>query len=114
VISHGSPFSVDMTHENGHLVLWLSGSLDATTNRILRRVVKDLVGPELLSVTVDLDGLAFVDAAGIQAVLEARPTAGAEFRLRPGDNATLRLIRLANIQDFAAAILSRILEAAAA
>ena len=54
MFSHQSLFFANVVHEDGSLVLALTGELDIATAPALRRTVADLLSPHLRAVTLDL------------------------------------------------------------
>jgi anti-sigma B factor antagonist len=95
--SGGSIFSTDVVHQNGSVVLRLTGELDIATAPVLRKAVNDLVSPHLRALIVEVDELSFVDVVGLRALEGARCAVAAargEFRLRAASNQTRRVIQL--------------------
>jgi anti-anti-sigma factor len=107
MVSHDSPLSVNVVHENGSLLLVLAGELDIATRPRLRKAVGELLGPHLRAVTLDLSALDFVDVAGLRALLDVKEMAAgveAEFRLRSVSARTHQVIRLVDFDELEAAI----------
>lgn len=99
-------FSADVIHGEGSVVLRLSGELDIATAPLLRRAIAEVVGPRLRAVIVDLAGLHFLDVYGSRALADARHiviAANARFELRSPSAATLRVIRLVDLDGLAGA-----------
>jgi anti-sigma B factor antagonist len=107
MFSSHDAFATQVVHQNGSLVLRLSGELDMATVPLLREVVAELVSPHLRSVTIDMSGLDFVDLVGLRAISEvnlAVAAANTTFRLRAVSVTALRVIRVAELDDLMAAI----------
>jgi anti-sigma B factor antagonist len=107
VFSYQAPFSVNVSQEDGSLVLFLSGELDIATAPMLAQSLNELVEPHTWSLMLDLGRLSFVDAVGLRALSDARQvavSAGLVFRLRSVSEFALRVIRLADHVELEAAI----------
>jgi anti-anti-sigma factor len=95
--SGGSVFSADVVHQNGSVVLRITGELDIASARVLRKAVNDLVSPHLRALVVEVEELSFVDVVGLRALEQARCAVTAvhgEFRLRAVSNRMRQVIRL--------------------
>jgi anti-anti-sigma factor len=107
MFSSGDAFAAQVVHQEGSLVLRLSGELDMATVPFLREVVSDLISPHLRSVTIDMSGLHFVDLVGLRAISDAYRVVAATnavFKLRDASTVALRVMRLADLQDLLAAV----------
>ncbi len=105
MVLHDSPFSVNVVHENGSLLLALAGELDIATVPVLLEAVDELLRPHLQAVTLDLAALEFVDVTGLWSLVDVKEmVAGvqAEFRLRSPTDRTLRVIRMAGFVELKA------------
>jgi anti-sigma B factor antagonist len=101
------PFAAEVLHQDGSLVLRLTGELDVLAAPSFRQTVADLVSPHLRTVTLDLGGLDFADLAGLRSIREAMWTvaaANAEFKLRGASELVLRVIHLADLDDLLDAV----------
>ncbi len=101
------PFSVNVVHEDGSLLLALAGELDIATVPVLREAVGELLSPHLRTVTLDLATLEFVDVVGLRALVDVQEIAtalDADFQVRPVSDFTLRIIRLAGFVELEAAV----------
>jgi anti-sigma B factor antagonist len=95
--SGGSIFSADVVHQNGSVVLRLTGELDIATAPVLRKAVDALVSPYLRALILDVEELSFVDVVGLRTLEQACRAVTAvhgEFRLRSVGPFTLKLIHL--------------------
>ena len=91
-------FSAQLVHEDGSVLLALSGELDIATVPILCRAVEAVLSPHLRAVTLDIADLRFVDVAGLRGLLQVKERAeavDAVFRLRSVRDLARRTIRLA-------------------
>ena len=107
MVSHELPFSVNVVHEDGSLLMALAGELDIATAPVLRQAVDELLSPHLRAVTLDLATLDFVDVTGLRALLDVKEmVAGVpvDFQLCSPSDRTLRVIRLAGFVELEAAI----------
>jgi anti-sigma B factor antagonist len=108
MVSRDLPFSVNIVHEDGSVVLALAGELDIATRPVLRQAVAELLSPHLQAVTLDLRAVYFADISGLRGLVDVKEMAEgvqAEFRLRSVDHLTRRVIRLADFDELEAAIL---------
>ncbi len=69
-------FAVGSDEENGAARVWLSGELDVAGAPILARELERLECDGRVVAVLDLSRLAFVDAVGLNALLEARSRSG--------------------------------------
>jgi anti-sigma B factor antagonist len=102
-----TPFTADVTHQDGSVVVLLGGELDIATGPILRRAVAQVVSPHREAVTLDLRDLTFVDVAGLRALLDAKQTitaAGALFGLLSVSELTRRVICIVGFDDLEVAL----------
>jgi anti-sigma B factor antagonist len=105
--SGGNTFSADLIHQNGSVVLRLTGELDLATAPALHQAVTDLVSPHLGALVLDVEKLSFVDVIGLRAMEHARRAIVAgrgEFRLRGAADWTRRVIRLAGFDGLEDAV----------
>jgi anti-anti-sigma factor len=74
-------FAAHSEHENGFAPLVLCGELDMATVPFLEQEFEraELTGSQV--VALDLDGLTFIDVAGLRGLLAARGPRGADERL---------------------------------
>jgi anti-sigma B factor antagonist len=106
-MSSGSVFSADVVHQNGSVVLRLTGELDIATAPVLRKAVNELVSPHLRALVLDVEELSFVDVIGLRALEDARQAITAvhgELRLRAVNDWTLRVIQLVGFDDLEDAV----------
>ena len=83
-------------------VLQLAGEMDVATAGHLTDVLRALPAANLSSVRLDLTGLAFIDASGLSALLEASALVGRHGGLLTLDGARPLLVRLLDITELAA------------
>jgi len=69
-------FAAGSDEENGAARVWLSGELDVAGAPILEREFERLERDGRVVAVLDLSRLAFIDAVGLNALLEARGRAG--------------------------------------
>lgn len=92
------------------------GDVDLQTAPLLRAAFAAAAGPGVRLVVVDLDGIAFLGASGIQLLLDARDTAGrrgAGLVLAGGPPAVLRVLTLVDVLHHALAHAPTVREAVA-
>ena len=97
-----SLFSANALHQDGSLVLALTGELDIATAPVLHRAVDELLSPHLKAVTLDLAELSFVDVVGLRALVDVKRhvgDAGAAFRLCSVNDSTQRVMQLARFDE---------------
>ena len=90
-------FSVRAFHDDGTVLLVLSGELDLATAPRLEQAVKGAIGSRPRALTVDVSGLTFVDVRGQRSLSEAASSAlsvGVHFQLRGATQSFLRAVRL--------------------
>ena len=86
----------------GRHVLKLSGELDLATAPDLQTAVVLICSSSTRIVTLDLHDLAFIDSAGLAAIIAASKLCrnlGYEFRLIPGPPAVQRVFELTGVLD---------------
>ncbi len=66
---------IEKTHEQGAVVLVLSGELDLASAPMLERELREAEAASPSRLVIDLGGLAFMDSTGLQALLRARERA---------------------------------------
>lgn len=79
------------------VILWLSGELDRATSALLQRELDGAHADDHLRVVVDLTGLEFMDAHGLQTLLRAHQRAcenGQQLSFRQGPGVVHRLLAL--------------------
>lgn len=102
----GPPFSAHVTHQDGSVVLRVTGELDLVSAPRLRTTAADLVSGHLLGLTIDLTYLVFADLFGLRALAAVGSDvseAGGEFHLIGVSEHLLRIIRMAEFDDLARA-----------
>jgi anti-anti-sigma factor len=75
----------------------LSGELDLAGVPLFEHAVRNVVHPQVRRAVLDLEGLAFIDGAGLHAVLDLLATcleAGTELTIRPGPRSVQRVFEL--------------------
>ncbi len=96
-------FRAEVLRLDSSVLLALRGDLDVATVRQFRAAVAGVVGPgPAPTVTVDLSGLDFIDAAGIGALVSLRNTVhetGGTLRVRSARASVLRVLELASVVD---------------
>ena len=95
-------FRTELLHQDGSVVMKLTGELDIATAPLLRQAAAKVIDPHLGCVTLDLSELTFVDTTGLQSLADvANMTAGpgADFQLQAVTDLTLRVIRLAGFNE---------------
>jgi anti-anti-sigma factor len=105
-----STLAVDVRPGGSTVVVRLDGELDMTSSPLLQAVVdQTLAGrrePLCVHLVVDMSGVGFADASGLSPLLLARAMLarrGGTIELRHCRRAVLRLLRLLDLQDMAAA-----------
>lgn len=74
-------FSLGLVHSPGRVVVTVRGDLDAATAPRLRAALDDLINNgSAQQLVVDLQGLTFLDSAGIYALVQAMKLASADGR----------------------------------
>jgi anti-sigma B factor antagonist len=61
----GGEFGVDFVHSDGEALVLLSGELDVATAPALRERLAEFVSQGLITISVDLSALRFIDSAGL-------------------------------------------------
>lgn len=94
---------VDVHHNDGQaIVVAARGELDVVSAPVLEAVLYELIERQAPSVLLDFEGVGFMDAAGLRALLEAREAATARgYRWMLGARSwqVYRVIRLAGMQE---------------
>lgn len=90
--------------DDGHHTLRLSGELEITSANTLQRAVVRLCEQPLLSLTIDLRELTFIDSTGLAAIILAskiceRHPGGYDFWLIPGPSNIQRLFEVTGLID---------------
>jgi anti-anti-sigma factor len=101
-VNIGPRFSAQVTHQDGSVVVRVTGDLDLVSAPRLQTSVEDLMSGQLHAFTIDIGGLEFVDVAGLRALAAAGRTvvnANAQYRLTGVSDHVLRIIRLAEFDD---------------
>jgi anti-anti-sigma factor len=100
VKASSSPFTSNVAHLEGAVVVCLYGELDLTNVEVFRATVSDLIGSDEVHLVLDLVKLEFVDVEGLRCleqVAEMVLTAGGYIRV---ENASAFFCRLVDIADF--------------
>lgn len=96
-------FSIDRTHDDGHLRISLSGELDlAATHDLgdeLLRSEDEVRAGEVEGIVVDATQVTFIDSSGLGTLIGARKRLGERFTLVPGP-AVKRLVGLSGTAEF--------------
>ncbi len=101
-MNSGPPFSAEIIHTNGSLVVRVTGELDLASSPRLRATIAEFVGAPLAQLTIDLTAVAFADLAGLRAldaVGHDVEEAGADFHLVGVNDYLLRIIQVAEFAD---------------
>jgi anti-anti-sigma factor len=95
-------FAMDYQHRDGHVVVRVSGELDAATAPRLLEGLTARADASVRRVELDVAGVGFIDSTGLRALLESREralAAGTRFRLANPSAAALRLFHLTGTHD---------------
>jgi len=87
--------------EDGHTV-FVDGELDLATAPELVTAVTQLLGQRALSITVDLDGVTFIDSAGVRGIQIVRDLCrkhGCVLAITPGQRQVQRVFEVAGINQ---------------
>lgn len=88
---------------DGTAVVTLSGRLDAVEAPALRAQLTRLLARGVRCLVVDLDGVHFIDSAGLAALVRARrdcrAAGGDVFLVRPGSENAMRVFRLTQFDE---------------
>jgi anti-sigma B factor antagonist len=107
MFSSDEPFAARVVHQDGSLVVRLSGELDIATVPQLRQLIGELVDPHLRAVTLDMEDLRFVDVTGLRTISEAVQAAAAvdaKVQLRAVSLFVQKVIRIVRFKDLDKAI----------
>lgn len=95
-------FEVQASVRDGRHALVLSGELDLAVAAGLEATIRDLCGPGVNGIELDLSRLTFMDSSGLRAVLNAQELCaehGYDFLVRPGSGQVQRLLELTGTTD---------------
>jgi anti-sigma B factor antagonist len=95
-------FEIRTFHEDGSVLLVLSGELDIASAPQVRAAVDAILGAPLRVLTVDLWGVSFLDVCGQRTLLEGLEAAaalGSRCELRGVNDAVRRAIRLVGFDE---------------
>jgi anti-sigma B factor antagonist len=95
---------VDVTTSDDDAIVTLSptGDIDVVTAPVLRSALLSVLRPSCSRVVVDLDGVTFLNSAGLTVLAEAHHMAqagGIAFVVRGGSRAVLRPLQLTGLWD---------------
>lgn len=101
-MSIGPPFSAQINHQNGSVIVRVSGELDLASAPRLQATAAHLICGSVAGVTIDLSGLEFADLTGLRALDDVGhdvSRAGAEFHVIGVTEYLRRIIRVAEFAD---------------
>jgi anti-sigma B factor antagonist len=99
---HGEQLEVTVATQDGMTAIAIKGELDLATVPIVEHCVQSLDGGVTREVVLDLTELAFIDASGIQVLLEAETAlkrVGARLVVSSCPYQMRRLLRIAGLGD---------------
>jgi anti-sigma B factor antagonist len=99
---HGDQLQVTVATRDGTTAVAIRGELDLATVPIVERCVQSLDGDLSREVVLDLTELTFIDASGIQALVEAETAlagVGARLVVSSCPYQMRRLLRIAGLED---------------
>jgi anti-anti-sigma factor len=102
--SYSSGLGIEQIGGDGHYTLLLSGELEIASANVLQAAVVRLCAEPLLSLTIDLSKLVFIDSTGLAAIVLAckiceREHQVDDFSLIPGPRSVQRLFEITGLID---------------
>lgn len=96
--------NTDVTHENGIVVVVVTGSVDALTAAELSGVIAAQVADGHVNLVIDLTGLEFMSSAGLRTLLGATKEArsgGGDLRIASNNAGIDKLLKMSGFSSIA-------------
>jgi anti-sigma B factor antagonist len=91
----GRPLQINAVREADSIVIALSGELDLESADRLEAAIRDVEGPEIGSIVVDLAEVSFIDSTGLSVLMDAKKRSNGRLSCVPSDHdAVTRLLEL--------------------
>lgn len=97
----GSRVTTNVRHQNGAVILQVSGEIDLLTAPQVEEAVMPLVRQQPSMLVVDLSGVSFLASAGLKLLVAAQQASGAGTRVRvvANDRHTFRPIEITGLSE---------------
>lgn len=100
--SHDTDLFIDVTTIGDVLICQLRGEVDASNAHRLSATVEDHLRPECRRVTLDLDGLTFIDSSGLRVIIACQQDCGERgivLHVHATTRPTLRLLEITGLES---------------
>ena len=100
--SHDTDLFIDVTTTGDVLICELRGEVDASNAHRLTATLADHLRPECRRVTLDLDGLSFIDSSGLRVIIACQQDYGARdiiLHVHATTRPTLRLLEITGLES---------------